>query len=40
MPGPDGGQGWAAQNRFLQTEVGDAYMKRLARDLDNYIQNL
>jgi hypothetical protein len=40
MPGADGGQGWAAQTRFLQAEVGDAYMKRLARDLANYIQNL
>jgi hypothetical protein len=39
MPGT-GGQGWAAQNTFLQTEVGDAYMKRLARDLATYIQNL
>jgi hypothetical protein len=40
MPGADGGHGWAAQTRFLQTEVGDAYMKSLARDLEHYIQNL
>ena len=39
MPG-DGGGGWAAQTTFLQTEVGDAYMQRLARDLASYIQNL
>jgi hypothetical protein len=40
MPGADGGQGWAAQTRFLQTDLGDAYMKALAVDLDNYIRNL
>jgi hypothetical protein len=40
MPGANGGQGWAEQTRFLQTDAGDAYMKTLARDLDNYIQNL
>jgi len=37
---PDAGQGWAAPTRFLQTDTGDAYMKALARDLDNHIQNL
>jgi hypothetical protein len=40
MPGADAGQGWAAQTTFLQTDTGDAYMKALARELDNYIRNL
>ena len=29
-----------AETRFLQTEVGDAYMKALARDLDIHIRSL
>jgi hypothetical protein len=29
MPGADGGQGWAAQTRFLQTDMGDAYIQNL-----------
>jgi hypothetical protein len=39
-PGADAGQGWAAQTTFLQTEIGDTYMKTLATRVDQYIQAL
>jgi hypothetical protein len=39
-PGADGGQGWAAQTSFLQTEIGDTYMKTLTTKVDQYIQSL
>lgn len=39
-PGADARQGWAAQTTFLQTEIGDAYLKTLATNADQYIQTL
>jgi len=38
--GADAGKGWAAQITFLQTEIGDTYMKTLATEVDRYIQAL
>lgn len=39
-PGADAGQGWAAQTTFLQTKIGDAYLKTLAAKVEQYIQAL
>ena len=39
-PGADAGQGWRSQTIFLQTEIGDAYMRTLAGKVDQYIQAL